>query len=631
MSSNQQLLVAIVAASLSFYASAQEDIEDIVSTASRTPLEKSRVGSAISVVDREHIEQRQSWLATDILQDLPGVSVSQAGGPGAQAQIRIRGAEANHLLVLIDGIEMNEATTGDEFSFEQLGTWDIERIELVRGPQSALWGSDAVAGAINIITRRGKGPLRGNLSVEAGSFDTRRVAASIGGNWGPMRNDLLLSRFDTNGSNVALLGDEDDGYENTSLVWNNQIRATEFLRFGFSARHSDGKSAFDDTFLTGLPTDADRVSNVELTALQGTAELELMEQRWQHRLQLGYTESDRKNLADGTLTDAQAGDKTSLAYQTSYALPTAKGDYQIILAVDHEREEFSQQFIGFAGADQSQDRNSTGYVAELIAQPWQALSTSMSLRRDDNSDFKDKTSFRVTASYQLDTTDTRFHSSYGSGMKKPTFIELFGFISGSFIGNPNLKPEESKGWDFGIEQALWNRALIADVTYFSAKLEDEIQSLFTTVDNATGTSRRQGVETSLRARFAENFSGQFSYTYTQSQESNPAGGKRREIRRPRHAAAANFNYAALDQRLNLNLNVSYTGEQTDLDFSSFPANTVTLDDYTLVNLAASYALSKKVEVYARAENLFDEDYQNVFGYQTPGDAYYLGLRIELGD
>ncbi len=628
---NRTLLVTAMVASLSMSASAQDEIDNIVTTASRTPLEKSRVGSSISLIERAHVEQRQSLIISDVLQDLPGVAVSRAGGPGAQTQLRIRGAEANHLLVLVDGIEMNEAAIGDEFGFDQLTSWDIERIELVRGPQSALWGSDAVAGAVNIITRQGQDPLRGNFAVEGGSYGTKNLAGRFGGNLGELSSDLMVSRYDSNGDNVARTGSEDDGYENTSITWNNNLRASDILSFGLMARHSDGSTEFDDTFLTGLPTDADRVSEIELAAIHGTADLDLLDQRWRHRLQLGYSDSERQNLADGSLTDEQAGERTSIAYQTSYAFPSTTGDYQLVLALDHEKEEFSQRFLGFAGADQSQDRDSTGYVVELIAQPWQQLSTSLSLRHDNNSDFKDKTSFRATGSYLVDASNTRLHASYGTGMKKPTFIELFGFISGSFTGNPDLKPEESKGWDFGIEQSIYDGRLIADITCFSATLEDEIQGLFTTVINAEGRSRRRGVETSLTAKFTDRLTGLFSYTHTNAQEKNPAGEQRREIRRPRHMASANLNYAMLQERVNLNLNVSYTGEQDDLDFSSFPANTVTLDDYTLVNLTASYAFSDSLILYARAENLFDEDYENVLGFQTPSDAYYIGLRMKLGE
>jgi vitamin B12 transporter len=569
-------------------------------------------------------------LVADLLQDLPGVAVSRSGGPGAQTQVRIRGAEGNHLLVLIDGIEVNDPAAADEFSFEHLTTWDVERIELVRGPQSALWGSDAIAGVLNVVTRTGNQPLRGDLLAEGGSASTTNLGARVGGTLGRLSGDLLVSGYETDGENISLSGGEEDGYRNASGMLKVNFQATDTLSFSLLGRLADATNEFDDTVSTGIPTDADLESDVSLGYMRAGARLGLMGNRWQHSLSGSFSDTQRENFCSGSRTDEQQGERTGVYYQTSYDLTSSPGEYRIVMAVDHEREEFTQRYFSFEGADQSRSRETTGYVAELVVRPLDELDLSLSLRRDDNSDFEDKTSFRLAGSYQLRPLSARLHGSYGTGMKQPTFTELFGFFPDFFVGNPNLKPEESEAWDIGIQRSFFADRVTADITYFSARLTDEIQDLFTTVVNSPGTSRRKGIELELAAPLTESLSGSMSYTYTDSREPDSAGDDRQELRRPRHMAAANLNYTFWQNRANLNLNVSYTGEQRDLDFSGFPASIVQLDDYVLVNVTASYALSDMVSLQARAENLFDEDYQNVFGFRNPGAAWYAGLRMRFG-
>jgi vitamin B12 transporter len=622
----------------------QDNLDDLVVKASRTPLARTRVGSAVSLVDRDLIEQRQSLLVTDILQDLPSINVSRAGGPGQQAQLRVRGAEANHLLVVIDGVEANDPSVGDEFSFEQLTAWDIQSIEVVRGPQSALWGGDAVAGIINVTTRRGDAPLRGSIRAEGGSFATSNIAGQFGTSSEAMSLDVSASRFATDGINVSAIVDEndgftgsrDDGFENSTVSANWALRASDKLSFSLFGRYTDSSSDFDAIGADGFPVDADRRSDVQLGLLRGQMNFDAFDSRWQHQLLATLSDSRRENLADGELSDASTGRKTILAYQTSYDFLAAAGALRGVLAVDHEHEEYSQRFVSFTGADQGQSRNTTGYVAELLARPTAATDLSLSLRYDDHSNIRNKTTYRIAASHRLGGS-SRLHASLGTGLKQPTFTELFGFFPDSFVGNPDLKPEESLGWDVGIEQSLFDERLVADLTVFSMTLEDEIQTVFlpsfqSSVANSDGTSRRQGVELDLRARLSDALTARASYTFTDAREARPAGeAKRREIRRPRHMAALNLNYRFLNQRANLNLNLSYTGEQNDDIFPPpfFSREAVPLDAYTLVNLSGSFDLLPGLRLFARAENLFDEEYQNVVGYRTPGTAVYAGVQLDL--
>lgn len=636
MHASNCLPAAIIAASLNVAAIADDHIENIVSTANRTPMAQSRIGSAVSVVNRSQIDARQSAQVSDLIQDLPGIAVSRASGPGSQTQVRVRGAEANQLLVLIDGVAANNPSGADEFNFASLTAWDVEKIEVVRGPQSALWGSDALAGVINITTRNGgEEPLRGGLFLEGGSFDTINGGGSVGLNTGRLSTDLNVSWYDSAGVNIAREGDEKDGYDNLTVGLNSSFQATDTLRLGFAARQTEASNDYDDTSTTGLPVDADLTTDNRLTFLRADASLALLDQRLNQDLQFSYADTRTTNKDQGSTASTDEGERFGVYWQASWDFTPLPNEYRATVAVDYDKEEFETSAPVFGGlSDQQQDRDSIGYVTELLAQPLESLNLSASLRHDDNSDFKDKTTYRLTGTWRIDASDSRLHASYGTGMKKPTFTELFGFFPGSFIGNPDLKPEESRGGDIGFEQGWLDGRLTTDLTWFYAELTDEIRTVFlpgfqSTAINSDGHSRRQGVEATLRGRLRPGLEATASYTYTDSEEPDDAGGKQTETRRPRHMAALNLDYRMLNDRVGLNLNLSYTGEQTDQDFSVFPSPYVTLDDYTLVNIAASYAASDTLTIYARAENLFDEDYENLFGFRTPGAGYYAGIRMNL--
>jgi vitamin B12 transporter len=622
------------------------EIENVVIIANRVPTPAPEVGSTISTVDRATIERRQSVFVSDLLQDVPGVAVGRAGPFGAQSQVRVRGAEGNHVLVLIDGVEANDPSAGDEFSFEHLSAVDVERIEILRGPQSALWGSDALAGVVNVITRRGGEPLRGSGFLEGGSFDTRHGGARIGASWNQSSADFSISRLDTDGENLSFTGDEDDGYENTTATFTADFRPVPRLGIGLFARHTDATSAFDaiDFLNTGLPADAELESDVSLTYLRGSGMYSLLDGQWEHGLRLTWTNSDREILEAGSQTSATDGQKQGVYYQTSYAwgaTDSGGASSKIIFAVDYEKEEFTQtgEASAFGNPNQTQDMDNIGYVVEYVGRPLGSLSFSGSVRYDDNSDFDNVFTWRLTATRSFASTATRVRGSVGVGQKSPTFIERFGFFADQFIGNPDLRPEESTGWDVGVEQRLWDDRLRVDVTYFNQRLDDEINGFAFdavaggfTAENLQGSSRRKGIEFEAAAKLAGGVEATASYTYSDSRQPDAGGDKAREIRRPRHMAALNLNYALLGDRLSLNLNASHTGKQLDTFFPPFPnpQQTVVLDEYTLVNLAASFALTDSISIFARVENLLDEDYQNVVGFRNPGVGGYAGIRAGFG-
>lgn len=645
--------VPCLVASCALPAIAAADPETLVVTASRTPLPALQAPAAISLIDRETIDRRQSPFAADLLRDVPGVAVSRSGSIGAQTQLRIRGAEANHLLVLIDGVEANDPAGNDEFGFEQLTTADIERIELIRGPQSALWGSDALAGVLNIVTRRPGEDLAGRGFAEGGAFGTSFFGGNAGGTIGGVRMGLSASRFDTDGVNTSRSGGEEDGYRNTSGTFTLGGNPAENLDLGFVARYTDARKEFDGIdFATSLPADDASRSDTEYGYLRGGGTLRLFDGRWTQRLNATWTTTDTDTVDGFDTASATAADKLGLYYQSTVNLdgdPASGTGTSVTAAVDQEWTDFRQRgevippFVpGDAPLDPNQDQSlrSTGLVGELLLRPVEPLVVTLAARHDDYDVFDDVTTLRAAAGWTFARPGTRLRAGYATGQKAPTFIERFGFFPDQFIGNPDLEPETSRGWELGIDQPLADRRVTLTATYFRATLDDEINGFVFdpasgafTASNLAGESRRRGVETGLTANPTANLRLAASYSYTDSTQPDAFSGQQvREVRRPRHAGNALVGWRPAGGRFEFTANASYVGSRTDNFFDpvTFAAGTVQLADYWLVDLAASVRLLPQLTAYGRVENLLDADYEDVFGFNTPGLGAYAGLRVDFG-
>jgi len=634
------LAIAVVLLPVSaLHAQATRQPENLVVTASRTPVPAEQVGSVVTVIDRAALEHRQTLIVSDVLREVPGVAVSRGGPLGAQTQVRVRGAEANHLLVMIDGVEANDPAANDEFSFENLTAFDVQRIEIVRGPQTALWGSDALAGVVNVVTREPTEPLTGRGFLEAGGNATTSGGAFVG--WLGESGSLALSasHLATDGENIAREGDEDDGYRNTTATLKGGYRAGRAATLEVFARHTDARREFDgvDFAGTGLPTDADLYSDVLVDYLRLGARFQAPGSL-DSELRATWLGSDTENYTAGVEDSENEAEKYGLYYQAS--LPVRSDLDRLTIALEHEREKFRQRGAAspFGDPNQDQELDNTGAVLEYLANPTARLALSGSVRHDDNSDFDDATTYRLSVAYALLPGVVRAHASWGSGRKTPTFIERYGYYPDLFVGNPDLEPEKSEGWDAGIEQFLLGDRLRIDTTYFRADLSDEINGFVFepvsgafTARNEAGTSHRHGIEVALDADLPRGLAIGATYTYLDAEQPDPELGQAREIRRPRHSGSLNLTQQWLAGRAGLNLNATYTGERRDTFFPPFPepAQTLTLADYTLVNFAASYALTPTLTLYGRVENLLDEDYEDVYGFNTPGRAAYLGLRMAL--
>jgi vitamin B12 transporter len=617
------------------------ELDDIVVTAGLQPISITDVASSITVISREEIEQKQVLYLSELLRDVPGFAVSQAGGAGSQTQVRVRGAEANHLLVLIDGVRANDPSANDEFQYQFALTSNIERIEIIRGPQSATWGSDAVAGVINIIRKKTVDShfLSGN--VEAGSFDTFSGGMEGGYSGDALDINAAVSFLDTGGTNISRNGGEKDGAENITGNMSLQYDASDAIRLRLSANLLDASSEYDDIdyFVTGLPVDADRLTETQQSFLSGTLNYEPPQSHWSANLSVNWMDSDNDNFSDGNWTSATAAETLEFRIRGGVSLGD-KHNHRVGFALEREEVDFSQRGQASLYGDPNQDQSyqANGYALEYVGKPMAGFTWTASARLDDYSDFDDARTWQLAASYQISAAH-RLRGSVGTGSKTPTFTERYGFFEDLFLGNPDLKPESSRGWEIGLESNWSDNRHQLQLAYFDQNLQDEIDgfvfdpdTFLFTARNKDTDSKRRGIETIFDTRLGKALTLAASYTYTDATEKNGAGQSVEEVRRPKHMGGITANYRFADEKGNLNLNLQYNGSQQDIFFSpqTYTSEFIKLDAYTLLNLAASWKLTQSLELTGRVSNLLDEDYEEVLGFARPGRGVYAGLRGRFG-
>lgn len=621
------------------FANEPVELDQLIVTAAMQPINEKDAAGSVTVITREQIEQKQARYLSDLLREIPGFAVSQSGGAGKQTQLRVRGAEANHMLVLFDGSRVNDPASSDEFQYQYALTSDIERIEIVTGPQSAIWGSDALAGVINIIRKRAHQESGFSVSAEAGSFQTRSVMANATA--GGERYSLWagLARETTDGTNIARSGSETDASENTSANARFELSVSDSIRLGVSGSSVAAQSQFDDIdyLVTGLPADADRLTESSTQSWQGDLSIQPPSGNWSAGITGSYLDTDNQNFSDGLWTDSTAAQTLEFSVSASVMLDAQRtGSHKISMAANHRQVDFSQRGLAsfYGDPNQDQDYDLKGLAIEYQGKPGEVFSWTMSARRDTFSAFDDVSTWQMGVSRRL-TDYLRIRGSVGTGSKTPTFTELFGFFPGTFAGNPNLRPETSTGWELGLDAALAENRLKLELVYFDQELDDEIDGfvfdpdagLFTAI-NKPYASSREGFEASLTAAMSQALDLALNFSHLRSEEVNFAGQPVPEVRRPENTYNLSANYRLPDDRGNLNLNINHTGAQLDVFFSpeSFVSQQIQLPAYTVVNLAASWRVRESIELVARANNLLDENYEEVLGFVRPGRSIYIGFR-----
>ena len=630
------------AAILSIPVSAQQvlDLDEIVMSAGLTPVKASAYGRAASVITAEDIERKGVRYAAEALRALPGVSVSRTGSFGGFTQVRIRGNEGNHTLVLIDGVEV-AAPSGSEYDFGGLLAADIERIEVLRGAQSSLYGSNAIGGVISITTKRATRPgFAGQAEIEFGSRgnDGGLLAMRYAGERGDL--SVSLAQRNTGGFDVSdSVGGNDDEDENTTFNANGRFFINDSVMLGGTLRSVNRDSDFDGFAFGALTKSAlifEQDNTNEMDELFGSVFLEAdtFGDRLAHKLMFSFSDIDMKNTRDDVATSANTQSRDKWNYQATFALDAATLDvayHKITFAIDRETQTFRARPPVFAASQLTErERDQTGYVLEYQGSLDFGLDIQASVRLDDNDAFDDFTTHVLGLSYTFPNQSTRLHFSNSSGVETPTLFEQFGFIPGSFDPNPNLKAEESSGWDIGIEQQFLDGRAVIDVTYFEEELENEITTIFpaptfvATPVNRTGTSKRRGIE--VEAQWAVTDRLDMGLTFTSLDAKEPEG---REVRRPREELGISASYLFTNNRTRLSGNLRHVSNLEDLNFlGPFPVDStrrVDLDDYSVVDLALRHDFNDRIYMTGAVNNLFDEHYEELHGYATEGTAVYIGL------
>ncbi len=612
--------------------------DEIVVTASRSGegIALHQLGASVTVLDDEALSSRQTRLVSDVLRDVPGVSVNRSGAVGGLTQVRIRGSESNHVLVLIDGIEASDPYNG-EYDFASLLAEPAARIEVLRGQQSSLYGSDAIGGVIHYMTLTGKEAPGITMRIEGGSADTFNGAARFAGVAGALDYVVSGTYNRTNGYPTARGGSRDVGSEifgvNAKLIWSpsEAFRVTAVGRYS-EADADTNDSEYDPTSpLFGHTIDSPGVRYASQSfsgLLKG--EYLALEGRWTNAVSAQFTSTRRKDFADWGLNYGSDGLRAKGSFESSLRFGTEAVAHKLTGAVDVEREEYRNLTpTAFDGTRRSDNLGLVGQYELLVGE---AFSAGASIRHDENNRFDDPTTWRVQGSYAI-TPGTRVRAAYGTGVKNPGYFELFGYFDGKYIGNPGLRPEKSEGYEVGLEQSFGSQSWATiGATYFKAKLIDEIYTSYpaptyvATPDNRDTKSRQEGVELFLTARPLDQLRFDLAYTYLNAKEDGVT-----EVRRPRHIASLNTSLQSRDERFAGTLTIRYNGRQTDVAYTdpSYIPVRVELPEYVLVNLNGEFRISDGISIFGRIENLLDEDYDEVFSIAAQGRTAYAGIRASF--
>jgi len=628
--------------------SAQE-MDDLVVTATRLATPRGELASSVTVITAEDIQRRQFRSVPQALRSVPGLHVVQTGGPGQQTSVFMRGANSNHTLVLIDGVEVSDPSSpAGAVDFSNLWLDNIERIEIVRGPQSTLYGSDAIGGVIQITTRRGEGKLHGAGKLEGGSDNTVNQQASAAGSTDRVNYSFGVTHTDTDGDSVTParlrngVSAEDDNYENWTTSARLGMAVSDTLEVTVFGRYIDSETDLDPELeMFGFGTTEDRDARLEQTEylLRGEATAQLLDGLWEATFSTSYTDYDRKNRNDRqspteTLTRTSFdGDKLKFELKNDFYPVDA---HILTLGLETEKENMDSggfsDFGGFfIGEETNADaRNKAVYTQDQFSYGERIFGT-IGMRYDDYDGFGSEVTYRVAPVYVHRQTNTRLKASVGTGFKAPTLFQTDGFTPnnfGSFYrGNPDLDPEESFGWEVGMEQMLWGERLNFGVTWFKSDIDNLMQVVFDPSFNSTyeniDNADIQGAETFIQLRPLESLSVRLDYTYTDA-EDNDTGEPL--LRRPKHKLDLDVEFQPVS-RVSINLAVNYVSDYKDI--SRETSGIIKGDDYAVLDIAADYLLNKQWRLFGRVENATDEHYEPADGFQASDRGLFAGAELTL--
>jgi vitamin B12 transporter len=613
---------------------------EVVVTATRLETPAREVASAVTVLTKEDLDRAQRTTVFEALEDSAGLSLLRNGGPGEASAVFIRGTNSEHALIMLDGVPLNDPINPSRsFDLAHLTLDGVERIEVLRGPQSPLYGSDALGGAINILTARGRGRPRLGLRLAGGTYHTLEGGLDLQGSSGVFHYAFALSRSSTNGISAASSSypgnTENDAYRNTTLSgrfgagFNGGAEIDLVIR-GVSSR------ADIDNFGGQFGDDPNNVQDYSSYLVRVQGRVLLAGGRWEQKIGFSAVRSERKNENPA---------------DPDHPFDTERGRFQSSLVrVDWQNNLFvhSTQTLTF-GADLERETGESEYFSESLWGPSESLFPrrradragvyfqdqikiggrffgTAGLRYDRHGRAGEALTFRLAPAYLIERTGTKLKATIGTGFKAPSLFQLYAPATAwGPIGNPNLEPERSLGWDAGFEQPLWTGAVSFGLSYFRNELKNLIDFDYALGYVNVGRSRMEGIEATAEARPDESFVVRLSYTRLDARDLThdlPLP------RRPKDRLTACVQWAFAG-RWDAGLSAIYTGPRRDRDYTSWPAGEVTLKGFLLLGANVSFDLKTGFQVFARLDNILDARYETVFGYGSPGFTATAGLRLVI--
>lgn len=667
------LLTILLTANLQMaFPSEQIALEEVVVTATRTKESLERVSNSVTVITSQQIQAQHANNVLEVLRNVPGVYISRTGTLGKTTSAFLRGSESKHTLLMIDGVQINSPTLGSA-DLADLTVDNIDRIEIVRGSQSTLYGSDAIAGVINIITKTGSEKAKYDLSVEAGSFKTFTEKAALSGIAGKLGYAIALSRTNTSGldnlevpvysrSGESAIVDRwvnkkygNDEYNNTALSGRLSYPITQQINSQFTFRLHSAETGVPGPLLLNregkIAKDYDK--NASQSKFGGIFLAEFDQQLrkgWEHKIKASLVKDTLK--FDDPLDPGQ-DPKKAFVNKSKIDTDISTVDWQHTIRLNQIADlpesventsvagiELERQTASNFDELQKQSQfdesinNIAGYAQDQVGL-WNRFFITAGIRGDRHATFGTSVNPKISASYILRETKTKLRGSWGTGFRAPTFNDLY--FPG--YGNKDVKPEENNSFEAGIEQKLFKDRVHIGTTYFQNKFKNLIafkivdpKTFFGYADNIKkAESKGWEFEGSLKTFEGVTILG--SYTFLDAKDTSDKNDIQPLRRRPKHSSRLNLNYEPafnpLSNKLNLNLNIVAVGKRPEVDSESQKREVIQYPGYTKVDLVASVKILDSIRAFAKASNLLDFDYQEVIGYPSYGAHFTGGIMAKF--
>lgn len=610
------LALAVISSATSF-AQEQEQkntLQEIVVVANRVPVPLKQIATSVSIIDEETIRSHGNFSLSDVLRQSAAIGVSNNGGIGSLASIRIRGEEGFRTLTLFDGLKLSDPS-GPQVatSVEHILSSGIGRVEVLRGPQGLSYGADA-GGIISISSASAEPGLRANLDVQGGSRGSNQLSANLAAASEELDFYLSASDYETDGYNVrvsdSVLADK-DGYQNNAYHTRLGYNASENLRLELVHRKVEGETQYDGCF-SGFSQvyDCQAIYDQQASRLS----LDYGTDSFSHSIAYSNTRTERDDLALGVSAFDSTGELGRWEYLGSaHNLP----GFDLVFGIDLEQEE-----------NGALDRNNRGYFVEYLSDFSDSLFLTAGVRQDDNDDFGKHTSHRISAAYLIDLSSgsVKLKSSYGTGFRAPSLFEI-DYNSGPYAFPPAagiaLQEETSEGFEYGIEY-FYGDQLRMELVVFDQQVEDAIifdLAGFSGYLQDSGSSISEGIELIGEYALSEQFRLSANMTFNDTERPN---GLQR-LRRPEKLVNFGLNYRSSNQKLRINAFYRASRDSIDEQFGT----PLPLDDFEVLDISASYKISDQFEIYGRVENALNERYQEVIDFVSPDRASYIGIRVNF--